>query len=91
MKQDRPEKKADRRRGQRKGATSKNVKNRQKVSKIFSTLFDIFRAVQKKSKIVKKCERYIFDIFRRFPQRHQLSGPFLGGSDERKQTLKLLG
>ena len=34
----------DRKRGQRKGATSKNVKNRQKVSKIFSTLFDNFRA-----------------------------------------------
>ena len=32
----------DRKRGQRKGATSKNVKHRQKVSKIFSTLFDIF-------------------------------------------------
>ena len=30
----------DRKRGHWKGATSKNVKNRQKVSKIFSTFFD---------------------------------------------------
>ena len=43
-------------------ATSKNVKNRQKVSKICSTLFDIFRAGQKTSRIVKKCQN-IFDIF----------------------------
>ena len=35
---------ADCKRGRRKGATSKNVKNRQKVSKSFSTLFDTFRA-----------------------------------------------
>ena len=33
---------ADCKRGRRKGATSKNVKNRQKVSKSFSTLFDNF-------------------------------------------------
>ena len=48
---------ADRKKGQQKGAASKNVKNRQKVSKIFSTLFDIFRAGQKTSKIVKKCQQ----------------------------------
>ena len=54
---------ADRKRGQRKGATSKNVKkNRQKVSKYFSTLFDIFRAGQKTSKIGKKCQ----NVFRHF-------------------------
>ena len=35
---------ADCKRGRRKGATSNNVKNRQKVSKSFSTLFDNFRA-----------------------------------------------
>ena len=35
-------------RGQLKGATSKNVKNRQKVSELFSTLFDIFRVGQKR-------------------------------------------
>ena len=39
------------------GRVKKNVKNRQKVSKIFSTLFDIFRAGQKASKIVKKCQK----------------------------------
>ena len=48
--------------GWRKGATSKNVKNRQKVSKSFSTLFDNFRAGQKTSKIVKKCQK----VFRHF-------------------------
>ena len=47
---------ADRKRGQRKGATSENVKNRQKSSKIFSTLFDIFpqsKKSQKSSKSIK--------------------------------------
>ena len=34
----------DRKRGQRKGATSKNVKSRQKMSEIFSTFIDNFRA-----------------------------------------------
>ena len=48
---------ADRKRGRRKGAKSKNVKNRQKVSKSFSTLFDNFRAGQKNSKIVKKRQK----------------------------------
>ena len=66
----------DRKRGQRKGATSKNVKNRQKVSKIFSTLFDIFRAGQKTSKIVKKCQKSLRHFSRgtSFPA-------LLGGSD----------
>ena len=54
-----PDISAARKRGQRKGATSKNLKNRQKVSKIFSTLFDIFRAGQETSKIVKKCQKYL--------------------------------
>ena len=61
---------ADCKRGRRKGATSKNVKNRQKVSKSFSTLFDNFRAGQKTSKIVKKCQKF-FDTFQQF-----LSGTF---------------
>ena len=69
-------------RGQRKGATSKNIKNRQKVSKIFSTLFDIFHAGQKKSKIVKKCQKYFltcFDNFRAAP----VFRPLLGASEKR--------
>ena len=47
---------ADRKRGQRKGATSNNVKSRQEVSKLFSTFFDMFRAGQKTLKIIKKCQ-----------------------------------
>ena len=39
-----PRKSADCERGRRKGAMSKNVKNRQKASKSFSTLFENFRA-----------------------------------------------
>ena len=38
-----------------------HIKKRQKVSKIFSTLFDIFAQGQKTSKIVKKCHIY-FDF-----------------------------
>ena len=34
------------------------VKNRQKVSKIFSTLFDKFRIGQKSQKLVKKCQKF---------------------------------
>ena len=71
---------ADRKRGQQKGATSKNVKNRQKVSKIFSAFFDIFRAGQKTSKIVKKCQTY-FRHFSTIFARHQFSGPFWGALD----------
>ena len=66
---------ADCKRGRRKGATSKTVKNRQKASKSFSTLFDNFRAGQKTSKIVKKCQkvfRHCSTIF----ARHLFSGPF---------------
>ena len=54
-----------------------HVKNRQEVSKIYSsqtpTLFDIF---SRRAKIVKKCQKYFSTTF----ARHQLSGPFLGGS-----------
>ena len=67
---------ADCKRGRRKGATSKNVKKRQKTSKCFSTLFDNFRAGQKKaSKIVKKCQKY-FRHFSTIFARHHFSGPF---------------
>ena len=67
---------ADCKRGRRKGATSKNVKNRQKVSKMFSTLFvDNFRAGQKTSKIVKKCQK-VFRHFSTIFARHLFSGPF---------------
>ena len=66
---------ADCKRGRRKGATSKNVKNRQKASKSFSTLFDNFRAGQKTSKIVKKCQK-VFRHFSTIFARHLFSGPF---------------
>ena len=66
---------ADRKRGQRKGATSKNVKNLQKMSKIFSTVFDIFRAGQENSKIVKKCKN-IFDTFRQISRGTSFPAPF---------------
>ena len=65
----------DCKRGRRKGATSKNVKNRQKVSKSFSTLFDNFRAGQKTSKIIKKCQK-VFRHFSTIFARHLFSGPF---------------
>ena len=67
----------DCKRGRRKGATSKNVKNSQKASKRFSTLFDNFRAGQKTSKIVKKRQKY-FRHFSTIFARHQFSGPFWG-------------
>ena len=68
-------KSADCKRGRRTGATSKNVKNRQKVSKSFSSLFDSFRAGQKTSKIVKKCQK-VFRHFSTIFARHLFSGPF---------------
>ena len=70
---------ADRKRGQRKGATSKNVKNRQKVSKIFSTLFDIFSRRAKNVKNRQKVSNIFstfFDKFRAAP----VFQPFLGAS-----------
>ena len=60
----------------RKGPRQKNVNNRQKVSKIFSTLFDNFHAGQKKSKNVK----IILDTFRQFSCGTNFR-PLLGGSD----------
>ena len=71
---------ADRKRGQRKGATSKNVKNRQKVSKRFLTLFDIFRAGQKNVKNRQKASNIfstLFDNFRTAP----IFRPLLGASE----------
>ena len=55
-----------------------HVKNRRKVSKMFSTLFDIFRAWQKTSKIVKSVKN-VFDNFRAAPVfRPLLGGPGFG-------------
>ena len=71
-------KSVDRKRGQRKGSkTSKSVK-------IFSTLFDIFRAGQKTSKIVKKCQN-IFDTFRQFSRGTSFPA---GGSDKSSPELR---
>ena len=63
--------------GRRKGATSKNVRNRQKVSKSFSTLSTNFRAGQKTSKIVKKRQK-VFRHFSTIYARRHFSGPFWG-------------
>ena len=64
-----------------KGASGKGPRQKRqessKVSRIFSTLFDIFHAGQKTSKIIKKCQnilRHFSTIF----ARHQFSGPCLG-------------
>ena len=65
---------ADRKRDRRKGATSKNVKNRQKVSKIISTLFDNFRAGPKTSKIIKECQ----NNFRQFSRGTTFPAPWGG-------------
>ena len=56
---------ADCKRGRRKGATSRKLKNRQKVSKSFSTLFDNFRAGKKSQKSSKSVKKF-FDTFRQF-------------------------
>ena len=68
-----------RKRGQRKGATSKNVKNCQKLSvkHMFDVFFDIFRAGQKKTQKTSKSVKNIFDTFRAAP----VFRPVLGGSD----------
>ena len=78
-------KSADCKRGRRKGATSKNVKNRQKLSKSFSTLFDNFRAGQKTPKIVKKCQK-VFRHFSTIFARHLFSGPFCNPLKKSKIT-----
>ena len=66
----------DRKRGQRKEAASKTVT---KCQQYFSTLSNIFRAGQTTSKIVKNIFRHFSTIF----ARHQFSGPFWNGSDNR--------
>ena len=66
---------ADRKRRQRKGATSKNVKNRQKVSKIVSTFFAQGKKRQKSSKISVKND---FDTFRQFSRGTTFPAPFGG-------------
>ena len=62
---------ADRKRGQRKGATSKNVKNRQKYFGHFSTIF----AQGKKRQKMSKCFSTLSTIFCAAPVS---SGPFWG-------------
>ena len=63
--------------GQRKRATSKKRQKSSKSVKNISTVFDNFRAGQKTSKIVKKCQKY-FRHFSTIFARHQFSGPFWG-------------
>ena len=58
-------------RGERKGATSKNV---QTCQTYFSTLFDISRAGQKKVKNRQKYFSTLFDNFRAVPNVQPLSG-----------------
>ena len=78
-----PKNSADRTRGRRKGATSKNVKIVKKCQKYFrhfSTIFAQGKNRQKSSKNVKN----IFDTFRQFSR-----GPFWGApknADKRAQT-----
>ena len=67
-----------------KGPRQKNVKNRQKVSKIYSTLFDIFRSGQKNVKKRQKTSKYfstLFDNFRGGISRGTIFPAPLGGSD----------
>ena len=64
--------------GPQKGPAERgHVKNRQKVSKIFSTLFDSLRAGQKTSKIVKKCQKH-FRHFSTIFARHRFPALFGG-------------
>ena len=74
---------ADRKRGQRKGATSKNVKNRQKCQKCFGH-FSTFFAQGKKVKNRQKVSNTFFDlILLTIFAWHQFSGPFWGALMER--------
>ena len=66
-----------------KGAGGKGP--RQKSSKSVKKFFDNFRAGQKTSKIVKKCQKH-FRHFSTIFARHLFSGPFWGGSDKIGQT-----
>ena len=79
-------KSADRKRGQRKGATSKNVTNRQNVVKYFSTLFDLSRRAKKNVKKCQKSFRHFSTVF----ARHQFSGPFWGDKDEEEDESESL-
>ena len=56
----------------------KKVKNREKVSKSFSTLFDNFRAGQKTSKIVEKCQKVFRHFSTIFARGTFFPGPFWG-------------
>ena len=79
-------KSVDRKRGQRKGATSKNVKKIvKKCQKYFRHFSTFFRAGQKMSKIVKKCQTY-FRHFSTIFARHQFSGPSWGALTEGNVT-----
>ena len=59
------------------GGKGPRQKTSKSVKKFFFTLFDNFRAGQKTSKIVKKCQKY-FRHFSTIFARHQFSGPFWG-------------
>ena len=65
---------ADCKRGRRKGATSKNVKNRQKVSKIFRHFSTIFAQGEKKVKNRQRVSKSFSTIF----ARHHFLASFRG-------------
>ena len=69
---------ADCKGGRRKGAMSKKIQNRQKVSKTSSTLFDNVRAGQKTSKIIKKRQKVSQHFSTIIFARHHFSSPFWG-------------
>ena len=72
---------ADRKRGQRKGATSKE---RQTPSKSAKNIFDTFRHFSRRAKLKKKSQKLsksaknIFDTFRQFSRSTSFSVPFWG-------------
>ena len=61
-----------------KGPRQKTVKNRHKVSKLFSTLFDIFFAQGKKRQKPSRSVKIFFDTFRQFSRGTRFPAP-LGG------------
>ena len=71
---------ADRKRGQRKGATSKNVEKCQKYFRLCSTCF--YLAGQKTPKIVKKCQKY-------FRHRDVFFSPFMSLISREKLCVNL--
>ena len=83
-------KSADCKRGQRKGAASKNVNNRQKVSNSFATLFDNFLRRAKNVKIRQKSIKKVFDTFWQFSRGTIFLAPFGGlwSKAPQKKTLK---